>query len=68
VTRYVSICECRHTRDVHTHYRKGRDCSQCRCPEYHRPNMFVGILWALVIEVGATAAVLWIWKLRRWWT
>jgi hypothetical protein len=68
VSRHSGDCDCGHHRDVHIHHRKGTDCSQCRCPEYHKPNVLVGLFWALVIEAGATAGVLGAWTIRRWWT
>jgi hypothetical protein len=68
VSRYSGDCDCGHHRDVHIHHRKGTDCSQCRCPRYHHPNLFVGLLWALIIEAGITAGSLGAWTIRRWWT
>jgi hypothetical protein len=27
-------CRCSHTKDAHSHYRRGSDCSDCGCPAY----------------------------------
>lgn len=28
------LCRCGHTREAHSHYRKGSDCALCPCPRF----------------------------------
>ena len=28
------LCRCGHTREAHSHYRKGSDCALCACPRF----------------------------------
>jgi len=32
-----SVCDCDHGRSAHDHYRRGSDCSLCRCARFRRP-------------------------------
>jgi hypothetical protein len=33
-TRRLQLCNCRHSRDAHRHYRPGSDCAHCECPRW----------------------------------
>jgi hypothetical protein len=30
------VCRCGHLKDVHLHFRDGKDCARCDCPRYRR--------------------------------